>query len=289
MTAAAMSRVRKLGEHASIELSPGSADSFIETVEVYRGVDDLLSARRTVFVNMLERSSEGFFGVEQAVRALAEAGHNPVPNLPASVFESRSHAIHVCERLSRCGAKEAFVLGGNAPKTENGLDAVALGEVACHHFQSLVFAAFPDGHPRSPAGGQRLAQKLDMFPGAKVVTQWAPTPASTSQWLSNFLRSNHKDRRIHVGVCGPASCNKKQHFAKMCGVPLTLVDNRQLDTFESPRDAVLSLAADLEFYQVPQETVTLHLFALALGRTLDFLHRLTAHDVTSKSNLIAAA
>lgn len=287
--AATISRVRKLGEQASIEVSPTTVDAFVSTVDEFRGVDDRLWARRKVFVNMLEASSEGFVGVERAVRLLAQAGHDPVPHLPASVLESRSHAAHVCDRLARCGAKEALILGGNPPRPADGLDASSLGDIARNHFEALVFAAFPDGHPRCALGRFGLRNKLAKFPNAKVVTQWAPTPASTSQWLSTFL-DQHPSTRVHIGVCGPASRTKKASFAEFCRVPLhQSSDHRQYDTFEPPRDAVLSLAADLEFYNVPDDgRVTLHLFAIGLGRTLDFLHRLTAHDLKAKSNLLAA-
>lgn len=283
MSQAAVRRVRALGEHASIEVSPHTVDHFIDTIEAYRGVDDALHARRNVFVNMRHPSADGFAGVERAVSLLHEYGHNAIPHVPASCFESRAQATHVVDRLARCGAREALLLGGNQqPK----LDSTILAEICQSRLDSVAFCAFPDGHPKTVDGDSVLKKKLQNFKEAKVVTQWTSSPHTTSQWLGRFLRDN-PDAHVYVSVCGPASRSKVRQFADVCGVPV--LETHDHDCFAHSRDAVLSLAADLEYYDVPLHRVRAHLVAINLGRCIDFLHRLTAgHDVTAKSNLLAA-
>lgn len=283
MSQAAVRRVRALGEHASIEVSPHTVDYFVDTIEAFRGVDEALHKRRNVFVNMRNPSAE-FAGVERAVAMLHHFGHRAIPHIPASCFESRAQATHVVDRLARSGAKEALLLGGNdQPKV---LDATTLAEICQSRLDSVAFCAFPDGHPKTVHGDKLLATKLQAFSNAKVVTQWTSSPHTTSQWLGRFLQHN-PDKHVYVSVCGPASRSKVRQFANVCGVPV--LDTHDPDCFAHSRDAVLSLAADLEYYDVPLDRVRAHLVAINLGRCIDFLHRLTAgHDVTAKSNLLAA-
>lgn len=255
-------------------------NDFVRSVDDFRGIDDLFWARRTVFVNMLEETSAGYGAVEDAVKVLSCAGHVPVPHLSASSFASRAHATYVCDRLSRCGANDALIHDGGL-KNSSAISAITLGEIAGHYFDTLAVSAYPEGN--------RDEDLSRNFSKAKIVTQWASTPESTSKWLTDFLKSDDNETQIHVGVCGPASRTKKQQFARLCGVNAQFDQSHvQQSAFKSPREAVQSLANDLEVYEVPEDRVRLHLFAIGLGRTLDFLHILTARDLNTRSTLLAA-
>mmetsp|Transcript_5876 Transcript_5876/g.24563 ORF Transcript_5876/g.24563 Transcript_5876/m.24563 type:complete len:362 (+) Transcript_5876:67-1152(+) len=285
-----LARVRSLAECASIEVSPATVDTFIAETEDYEEVDNLLYARRKVFVNMLRREVEHFEAVGRGVRALSERGHVPVPHVPASILADEAQAAWVIENLAVSGAKECLIVGGNTPATSTTLTAAKVADIAAHSMDRVSFAAFPEGHPRAPDGAKQLDAKLDALASkcrVGVVSQWTCNPATTSKWLGDFLR-RHPAATVHVGVAGPAGRHKIARFASFCGVPLHPKRSADDDVFHAPSHAAMTLAADLEYYDVPHHQVHLHLFSLNTGRTVDFLRRLTNGDPQAKSNLLAA-
>lgn len=243
---------------ASIEIAPSSVDTVLARAD----------APRRVFVNMIETDASHFDAVISAVRRLASSGFEAVPHVPASMLRDEAHATRILEALADAGARSALVLGGNVQQTK--LDATRLADLAEPLFHSLLFPAFPDGHPRAD---DRLDDKLERFPGSSVVTQWSPNPVDA--FLDDFC-PRHRDVEVHVGVVGPAKSQAALlKFARFCGV--------DIDPAVDPQAFVDTSVRNLDAYaeRHPDARLRLHVFPLGTTRSLDYLRQRQAGDHSS--------
>jgi hypothetical protein len=125
------SQLRRLGESASIELSPGQVCGKIDPAKkrytLLSAFDQapagemILLPKTKVFVNMVKTSCSHFDEVADAVRALRSLDLQPVPHLPACRFESQDEAENRLAQLhdasSSSGNEQSrhtiLLIGGN--------------------------------------------------------------------------------------------------------------------------------------------------------------------------------
>lgn len=156
------------------------------------------------------------------VSALAGAGFEVMPHLPARQFATRTEVEDTLRRLRRKGVDRALVLGGDA--TDPGPFPAAidllrhldkLGKESGERFGRLGIAGHPEGNPRDPAATRALLEKQ---PYADfVVTQLSFDAERIGRWLGE-LRLRHFDLPADLSVPGVVSIQRLRRMADALGV-----------------------------------------------------------------------
>lgn len=216
-------RVAELIRNCSIEISPRDPLAG-------RGLCELLSPGTTVFVN--HPGSVTHHDIVAACARLRRAGFVPVPHVAARRLASFTQASDFLRRATaEAEVRCALIIGGDpeapAGPFRDSLDLLASGVVERHGLGEVVFAGYPEGHPRiaSAALDAALEAKVAMARqrGLEVslATQFGFEATPIQSWIE-ALRARGVDCPVRIGVAGPASIATLAKFAFRCGIGASL-------------------------------------------------------------------
>jgi methylenetetrahydrofolate reductase (NADPH) len=215
------------------------AAELIAAASIEVGSQDVLSGgmldapiRRgtTVFVN--HSASAGHHDIVAACAALRRAGLVPVPHVAARRLTSFTQARDFLQRAAAEAGVECVLLVGGDPDRPAGpfgdsFDLLESGVVERQGITSVVFAGYPEGHPRidtrtldaALATKTALAQRRGL--DVSLITQFAFDAAPIRRWIA-ALRERGCGCPVRIGVAGPASVATLAKFAVRCGIGASL-------------------------------------------------------------------
>jgi methylenetetrahydrofolate reductase (NADPH) len=190
----------------------------------------LLPAGTSVFVNHLPRHA--LSETLASLVAAREAGLSPVPHLAVRRIGGREEAEQFLARAVRLAdVSKVLLLGGDADRPAGPFNEAAdlLDDrlLPASGIREVAFAAYPEGHPRIPAGvlADALLRKLERADhlglGASIVTQFSFAPHRIIE-LATSLQRRAPGLPVYVGLAGPTNPRTLLKFAQVCGVSASL-------------------------------------------------------------------
>jgi methylenetetrahydrofolate reductase (NADPH) len=216
-------RIGQLIGAASLEISPREELAG-------EGLREWLDPGTRVFVN--HPASVTHHDIVAACAKLRRAGFVPVPHIAVRRLASFTQARDFIERAAgEAGVRSVLVTGGDLDHPvgpfQASLDLLATGVVEQHGVGDVLFAGYPEAHPRIDA------RMLDAALDAKIalahqrglevslITQFSFDPAAIHDWIA-ALRARGISCPVRVGLSGPASVATLAQFAFRCGVGASL-------------------------------------------------------------------
>lgn len=190
----------------------------------------LLPAGARVYINHPPRHSlEQMLG---ALKALREAGLEPVAHIAARRVASRDELRSFLERAARdFGLTKVLVLGGDIPQPlgpyASGLDILREDILGSYGVREVALPGYPEGHPKIPGAVLRQAMfdKLTVAASqglaARVVTQFSFAPGRMVEYCAELART-FPAIPVYVGLAGPTEARTLLRFAQICGVSASL-------------------------------------------------------------------
>lgn len=166
-----------------------------------------------------------------AAAGLRRTGLEPVVHVAARRLTGAAAFDDLLARLTgEAGVRRLLVIGGDVDAPGPFPDALAViqkGRLPRHGIVEIGIGAYPEGHPRVPAG--RLEAALDekiaaaTAQGMKVhiVSQFSFSGERIVAWLQQ-LRACGIHLPVKVGLAGPTSVPALVRFARRCGVSASL-------------------------------------------------------------------
>ncbi len=166
-----------------------------------------------------------------AAAALRKAGIEPIAHIAARRLAS-AHALQELLAGLRAAAdmRRLLLIGGDIDTPATFADALTViqkGKLREAGIEEIGIGAYPEGHPRIPAG--RLEAALDekiataMAHGLRVfiVSQFSFSPERIVAWLRQ-LRACGIGTPVKIGMAGPTSVPALLRYAKRCGVAASM-------------------------------------------------------------------
>jgi methylenetetrahydrofolate reductase (NADPH) len=163
---------------------------------------------------------------------LQRAGFIPVPHIAVRRVASFTQARDFIERAAgEAGVETVLLTGGDADRPvgpfEASFDLLATGVIEQHGIGEVIFAGYPEGHPRIDArtldgaldAKIALAQQRGLE--TSLVTQFGFDAEAIRQWIA-ALCARRVGCAVRAGVAGPASVATLAQFAFRCGVGASL-------------------------------------------------------------------
>jgi methylenetetrahydrofolate reductase (NADPH) len=207
----------------SIEISP--RDDFAG-----ERLRELLNPGMTVFVN--HPGSVTHHDIVAACARLRHAGFNPVPHIAVRRLASFTQANDFLQRAAgEAGVRGVMIIGGDPDHPvgpfPDAYDLLVSGLIEHHGLREIVFAGYPEGHPRIAAraldDALRIKVALASRQGFEVslVTQFGFNAEPILRWVA-ALRAQDIVCPVLVGIAGPASVATLAKFAVRCGIGASL-------------------------------------------------------------------
>ena len=208
---------------SSIEISP--RDEFAG-----ERLRELFDPGTTVFVN--HPGSVTHHDIVAACVRLRRAGFNPVPHIAARRVASFTQASDFVQRAAaEAGVTRALVIGGDPDQPvgpfPDAYDLLASRLLEHHGLREVLFAGYPEGHPRIAARtlDEALRAKLVLARGQglepSVVTQFGFDAEPIRRWIG-ALRAHDIFCPVRIGVAGPATVATLAKYAVRCGIGSSL-------------------------------------------------------------------
>ena len=166
-----------------------------------------------------------------AAASLRKAGLEPVIHTAARRLASATDLQELLSRLrGEADVRRLLVIGGDVDAPGTFADALAViqkGRLRETGIEEIGIGAYPEGHPRIPAG--RLESALDEKIAAAtaqglrvhIVSQFSFSPERILGWLRR-VRAGGIGQPIKIGMAGPTSMPALLRYAKRCGVAASL-------------------------------------------------------------------
>ena len=166
-----------------------------------------------------------------AAVSLRKAGLEPIIHVAARRLSSAADLQELLSGLrGSADVRRLLVIGGDFDTPGPFADALAViqkGRLRETGIEEIGIGAYPDGHPRIPAG--RLESALDEKIAAAtaqglrvhIVSQFSFSPERIVAWLRQ-LRAGGIGKPIKIGMAGPTSVPALLRYARRCGVTASL-------------------------------------------------------------------
>ena len=200
---------------------PGAAEIAALADILPRGTSLYLTAVPTQDTNELVRTAA----------ALRKSGLEPVAHIAARRFASADALRELLAGLrGEADMRRLLLIGGDIDMPGAFADALAIIQKGRLHeagIEEIGIGAYPEGHPRIPAG--RLEAALDEKIAAAaaqglrvhIVSQFSFSPERILDWLRQ-LRACGISKPVKVGMAGPTSVPALLRYARRCGVAASL-------------------------------------------------------------------
>jgi methylenetetrahydrofolate reductase (NADPH) len=237
-----------------------------------------------VFVALIDAADRA--GQIDAVKALRDAGFNPVPHIPARfILDEDDLKSRLDAFCNDAGVTDVLVLGGGAPqpigKFDSAIQLLQTGAFSDRGLKRIGIAGHPEGNPdiTKKHGEAMLLQALleksawirtNGFEGF-IATQFLFEAGPLALWARG-LREAGIDLPIHPGVPGPATIKTLVKYAAMCGVgnSARFIRKQALNVTR-----LLSVSAPDEFVD---QLATLHFDKTELGISAPHLYPFGGFD-----------
>jgi methylenetetrahydrofolate reductase (NADPH) len=210
------------GHKFSIEVTRPNAAEIASLAEILpRGTLVYFSAVPTV-----ERRE-----VVTAAALVRKAGLEPVVHVAARRIAAAADLQELLAGLrGEADVRHLLVIGGDIDTPGAFPDALSIiqrGGLREAGIEEIGIGAYPEGHPRIPAG--RLEAALDEKIAAAtaqglrvhIVSQFSFSPERILDWLRQ-LRACRISKPVKVGMAGPTSVPALLRYARRCGVAASL-------------------------------------------------------------------
>jgi methylenetetrahydrofolate reductase (NADPH) len=166
-----------------------------------------------------------------AAASLRKAGLEPIIHVAARRLASAADLQELLAGLrGDADVRRLLVIGGDVDTPGAFADALAViqkGRLRETGIEEIGIGAYPEGHPRIPAG--RLESALDEKIGAAtaqglrvhIVSQFSFSPERILAWLRQ-VRASGIGKPIKIGMAGPTSVPALLRYARRCGVAASL-------------------------------------------------------------------
>lgn len=213
----------------------------------------------------------------EAVKAIREAGLDPVPHVSARrILDRGEFGSFLKQATSQYGVHRVLLLGGDEPKPKgpfsDSLQILESGLLKDSGIKEIGVAGYPEGHPRIPAADLSAAfqKKLKMTAeqglGMYVVTQFSFAPNRVVDYCAQLARVA-PDVSVYVGVAGPTDPVALARYAQRCGVSASLRALKnlgsgiaQLVTHSDPREQLVAVAR-YSLQREPSNVVGVHIYS----------------------------
>jgi len=213
----------------------------------------------------------------EAVKAIREAGLDPVPHVSARrILDREEFQGFLKQAVARYAVHRVLLLGGDEPKPKgpfsDSLQILESGLLKDSGVKEIGVAGYPEGHPRiaaaelSAAFQKKLRFTREQGLGMYVVTQFSFSPNRVVDYCSQLARSA-PEVSIYVGVAGPTDPVALARYAQRCGVSASLRALKnlgsgiaQLVTHSDPRDQLVALAR-YSLQREPSNVVGVHIYS----------------------------
>jgi methylenetetrahydrofolate reductase (NADPH) len=158
--------------------------------------------------------------LEHAERFAAH-GYRVVPHVAARLVRDRSHLAELVQRIDAMGARDVFVVAGDAEQPAGEFaGAAALLEAldeAGHSFAEIGITGYPDSHPLI-ADDVTVAAMTEKSRFATYITsQICFDPAVTNQWIA-AVRARGTTLPIFLGIPGVVGRAKLLSISTRIGI-----------------------------------------------------------------------
>jgi len=166
-----------------------------------------------------------------AAAASRKAGLEPVPHIAARRLEGTAALQDLLARMrGEADIRRLLLIGGDVDTPGAFPDALAViqkGRLQEAGIEEIGIGAYPEGHPRIPAG--RLEAALDEKIAAAtaqglrvhIVSQFSFLPDRILTWVRQ-LRASGIGHPVKIGMAGPTNVPALLRYAKRCGVAASL-------------------------------------------------------------------
>ena len=167
----------------------------------------------------------------KAAAAARKAGLEPVAHIAARRLAGAEALKEMLVGLrGEADMRRLLVIGGDIDTPgafSDALSVVQRGGLRAAGFEEIGIGAYPEGHPRIPAG--RLEAALDEKIAAAtaqdlrvhIVSQFSFAPERILEWLRR-LRACGISKPVKIGMAGPTSVPALLRYARRCGVAASL-------------------------------------------------------------------
>lgn len=169
--------------------------------------------------------------VTTAAALLRKAGLEPIIHIAARRLAGAADLQELLSGLrGAADVRRLLVIGGDVDTPGAFADALAViqkGRLRETGIEEIGIGAYPEGHPRIPAG--RLESALDEKIAAAtaqglrvhIVSQFSFSPERILAWLRQ-VRAGGIGQPIRIGMAGPTSVPALLRYARRCGVAASL-------------------------------------------------------------------
>lgn len=169
--------------------------------------------------------------VTAAAALLRKAGLEPIIHIAARRLAGAADLQELLSGLrGAADVRRLLVIGGDVDTPGAFADALAViqkGRLRETGIEEIGIGAYPEGHPRIPAG--RLESALDEKIAAAtaqglrvhIVSQFSFSPERILAWLRQ-VRAGGIGQPIRIGMAGPTSVPALLRYARRCGVAASL-------------------------------------------------------------------
>ncbi len=167
----------------------------------------------------------------KAAAAARKAGMEPVAHIAARRLAGAEALKEMLVGLrGEADTRRLLVIGGDIDTPgafSDALSVIQRGGLRAAGFEEIGIGAYPEGHPRIPAG--RLEAALDEKIAAAtaqelrvhIVSQFSFAPERILEWLRR-LRACGISKPVKIGMAGPTSVPALLRYARRCGVAASL-------------------------------------------------------------------
>jgi methylenetetrahydrofolate reductase (NADPH) len=153
--------------------------------------------------------------------AFAAAGYPVVPHLTARLVRDRGHLAEIVARLSEMGARDVFVLAGDAEEPVGAYEGAApllrdLAELG-HPFERLGISGYPETHPLIDDATlvSAMAEKAPF--ASYVATQICFDSRVTAAWIDDVWARGIR-LPVYVGIPGAVQRAKLLRVSTRIGI-----------------------------------------------------------------------
>jgi len=166
-----------------------------------------------------------------AAASLRKAGLEPIIHVAARRLASAADLQELLAGLrGDADVRRLLVIGGDVDTPgafAHALAVIQKGRLRETGIEEIGIGAYPEGHPRIPAG--RLESALDEKIAAAtaqglrvhIVSQFSFSPERILAWLRQ-VRASGIGKSIKIGMAGPTSVPALLRYARRCGVAASL-------------------------------------------------------------------
>ncbi len=167
----------------------------------------------------------------KAAAALRKAGLEPVAHIAARRFASAEALRELIAGLrGEADMRRLLLIGGDVDTPgafSDALSVIQRGGLRAAGIEEIGIGAYPEGHPRIPAGrleaamDEKIAAATAQGLRVHIISQFSFAPDRILGWLRQ-LRACGISKPVKIGMAGPSSVPALLRYARRCGVAASL-------------------------------------------------------------------